>query len=100
MQLGIHFVNFTLPGGPSTIASTLAETADAAENGDVLLSRAAMALEELAEWVTAHARGDLVAAADAWADRAYVLGNGRIVLSGSGATLLADDNVRQAYLGL
>ena len=34
------------------------------------------------------------------ADRAYVLGNGRIVLSGTGAELLADDNVRQAYLGL
>ena len=34
------------------------------------------------------------------ADRAYVLGNGRIVLSGTGAALLADDNVRQAYLGL
>jgi len=34
------------------------------------------------------------------ADRAYVLGNGRIVLSGTGAALLADDNVREAYLGL
>jgi branched-chain amino acid transport system ATP-binding protein len=34
------------------------------------------------------------------ADRAYVLGNGRIVLSGTGAALLADDNVRQAYLGV
>jgi branched-chain amino acid transport system ATP-binding protein len=34
------------------------------------------------------------------ADRAYVLGNGRVVLSGTGAALLADDNVRQAYLGL
>src|SRR5664280_1979491 len=34
------------------------------------------------------------------ADRAYVLENGRIVLSGTGAALLADDNVRQAYLGL
>src|SRR5512143_3015165 len=34
------------------------------------------------------------------ANRAYVLGNGRIVLSGTGAALLADDNVRQAYLGL
>ena len=29
-----------------------------------------------------------------------MLGNGRIVLSGTGAALLADDNVRQAYLGL
>lgn len=34
------------------------------------------------------------------ADRAYVLGNGRIVLEGKGAELLADDHVRKAYLGL
>jgi branched-chain amino acid transport system ATP-binding protein len=34
------------------------------------------------------------------ATRAYVLENGRITLSGSGADLLADDRVRQAYLGL
>ncbi len=34
------------------------------------------------------------------ARRAYVLENGRIVLSGSGAELLADDRVRSAYLGL
>ena len=34
------------------------------------------------------------------ADRAYVLGNGRIVLTGTGSGLLADDNVREAYLGL
>ena len=33
-------------------------------------------------------------------NRAYVLENGRIVMSGSGATLLHDDRVRQAYLGL
>ena len=31
---------------------------------------------------------------------AYVLENGRIVMHGSGAELLADDRVRQAYLGL
>ncbi|MDW8467730.1 MAG: ABC transporter ATP-binding protein [Burkholderiales bacterium] len=31
---------------------------------------------------------------------AYVLENGRIVMSGSGAELLRDDRVRQAYLGL
>jgi branched-chain amino acid transport system ATP-binding protein len=31
---------------------------------------------------------------------AYVLENGRITLSGSGETLLADDRVRQAYLGM
>ena len=34
------------------------------------------------------------------ASRAYVLENGRITLAGSGAELLADDRVRQAYLGL
>jgi branched-chain amino acid transport system ATP-binding protein len=34
------------------------------------------------------------------AARAYVLENGRIVLSGSGEDLLHDDGVRQAYLGL
>ena len=33
-------------------------------------------------------------------DRAYVLENGRIVMSGSGESLLRDDRVRQAYLGL
>ena len=31
---------------------------------------------------------------------AYVLENGRVVMSGSGAALLGDDRVRQAYLGL
>jgi branched-chain amino acid transport system ATP-binding protein len=34
------------------------------------------------------------------ASRAYVLENGRITLTGTGAELLADDRVRQAYLGL
>ncbi len=34
------------------------------------------------------------------ADRAYVLENGRIVLKGTGAGLLADDHVRKAYLGM
>jgi len=34
------------------------------------------------------------------ASRAYVLENGRITLSGSGAELMADDRVRSAYLGL
>jgi len=34
------------------------------------------------------------------ADRAYVLENGRVTLSGPGADLLADDRVRQAYLGM
>jgi len=34
------------------------------------------------------------------ASRAYVLENGRVMLNGSGAELLADDRVRSAYLGL
>jgi branched-chain amino acid transport system ATP-binding protein len=34
------------------------------------------------------------------ADHAYVLENGRITLSASGAELLADDGVRRAYLGM
>ena len=34
------------------------------------------------------------------AAQAYVLENGRIVLSGTGSDLLHDDGVRQAYLGL
>jgi branched-chain amino acid transport system ATP-binding protein len=34
------------------------------------------------------------------ASRAYVLENGRITLSGAGQALLADDRVRQAYLGM
>lgn len=38
-----------------------------------LAKRAMMAIEELAEWIEAHEQADLVAAADAWADRMYVL---------------------------
>jgi len=35
MHVGIHFVNFTLPGAPGTIAATLAETARVADEGGV-----------------------------------------------------------------
>ena len=31
MELGIHFANFTLPGGPSAIGPILSDTARAAE---------------------------------------------------------------------
>ena len=41
-----------------------------------------------------------VAASLKLASRAYVLENGRIVISGTGAALLDDDRVRQAYLGI
>ena len=34
------------------------------------------------------------------ASRAYVLENGRVTLTGTGDELLADDRVRQAYLGM
>ncbi|MCU0260922.1 MAG: ATP-binding cassette domain-containing protein, partial [Ilumatobacteraceae bacterium] len=34
------------------------------------------------------------------ADRAYVLETGRIVATGTGAELLADDTVKRAYLGV
>src|SRR6202453_2232165 len=33
MELGIHFVNFTLPGGPEALAPALSATAQAAEEG-------------------------------------------------------------------
>jgi len=33
MRLGIHLANFTLPGGPSALAATLADTARAADQG-------------------------------------------------------------------
>jgi branched-chain amino acid transport system ATP-binding protein len=41
-----------------------------------------------------------VAQSLALAHRGYVLENGRIVMSGPGADLLADDGVRRAYIGL
>ena len=34
------------------------------------------------------------------ADQAYVMENGRVVLSGTGAQLLTDDSIKQAYLGI
>ena len=33
-------------------------------------------------------------------DRAYAMENGRIVLEGSGEKLMADDHVKEAYLGI
>ena len=41
-----------------------------------------------------------VAQSLAIADRGYVLENGRVAMSGTGAELLADDRVRKAYIGL
>jgi predicted HAD superfamily Cof-like phosphohydrolase len=60
----------------------------AAANGteDTLLSRAAMAVEELGEWLAANAKSDLVGAADALGDRMYIL-LGDSVASGLGSSL-------------
>jgi hypothetical protein len=56
------------------LAALSKELADAA-NGtqDSLLSRAALAVEELGEWLAANGQGDLLAAGDALGDRMYVL---------------------------
>jgi branched-chain amino acid transport system ATP-binding protein len=34
------------------------------------------------------------------ADRAYVLENGRVVMEGTGESLLGDEHVKTAYLGV
>lgn len=44
-----------------------------AGSDDILAQRMQMAIEELAEWIEAHVAGDLTAAADALADRGYLL---------------------------
>ncbi len=67
----------------------------------------ALVAEVLATIRTLHSQGmtillveQNVAASLKLADRAYVLENGSIVLEGSGAELLDDPRVREAYLGL
>ena len=40
---------------------------------DELMLRLCLELEEITEWLDAHLQNDLVAAADAWGDRLYVL---------------------------
>jgi predicted HAD superfamily Cof-like phosphohydrolase len=68
-----------LPGKPKAadfIGARIGQLGRLARRGadnDPFLERLALALEELSEWAMAHAEQDLVAAADAWADRAYVL---------------------------
>jgi predicted HAD superfamily Cof-like phosphohydrolase len=62
----------------------------AAMTDDLLLLRTALALEEMGEWLSAHHRGDLVAAADGWADRAYVL-LGDAVTAGLPTSLIFDE---------
>lgn len=53
------------------LAKEFAEIADG--DKDLLLCRAAMELEELSEWLLAHAQANLVNAADALGDRLYLL---------------------------
>jgi predicted HAD superfamily Cof-like phosphohydrolase len=53
------------------LANELARESDGEK--DLVLCRAAMAIEELAEWLRAHAQQDLTAAADAIGDRLYLL---------------------------
>ena len=55
---------------------------------------------QLAEELTVVLVEQNVAASLAIARHAYVLENGRVALAGSGAELMADERVRQAYLGL
>ena len=55
-----------------------------------LMSRSLMSLEETAEWLEAHVSHDIIAAADAWADRLYVL------LGDAIATGIPASNVFQA----
>ena len=55
-----------------------------------LMARSLMSLEETAEWLEAHVDEDINAAADAWADRLYVL------LGDAIATGLPASNVFQA----
>ena len=69
-----------LPGDPRMAASIAEQLRKVSRSltpaeirGDVLASRAMMAIEELTEWLQAHVDDDLIAAADAWADRSYVL---------------------------
>ena len=52
---------------------SLLASSHGAETDNQLLLRLGMALEELSEWLFAQARGSLMAAADAWADRLYIL---------------------------
>lgn len=55
-----------------------------------LPSRLSLALEEMAEWTEAHTTGDLVAVADAWGDRVYVL-LGDAVATGLPGTAIFDE---------
>jgi predicted HAD superfamily Cof-like phosphohydrolase len=61
--------------GATILVNQLAQRFTRIADGDkdLLLSRAAMELEELAEWLLAHAQANLVGVADALGDRLYLL---------------------------
>lgn len=55
------------------LEETLSKLRNLATDDDTLLSRLCLSFEETAEWLQSHINEDLVAAADAIGDRAYVL---------------------------
>ena len=57
----------------NVLRSALEKISNDTSQPSELRIRLCLALEELCEWVEAHVEGDLVAAADAWGDRCYVL---------------------------
>ncbi len=66
----------------------------------VVVAEVFRVIRQLASELTIMLVEQNVAASLKLAERAYVLENGRVALSGTGAELLADPRVRQAYLGL
>lgn len=69
----------------------IVDSFDAQENRkSQLVRRALMAIEEIAEWIEAHCDEDLIAVADAWGDRTYVL-IGDAVAAGLPADAIFDE---------
>ena len=54
MKLGIHFVNFTLPGGAPAIAPALAESARAADEGGIAVFSLMDHWFQMESFATAH----------------------------------------------
>jgi predicted HAD superfamily Cof-like phosphohydrolase len=76
--------------GTDLLKLSLAANDLGGQGGGPLLARLTFALEELAEWLFARARGDLAAAADAWADRLYVLLGDAVAAGLPAAALFAE----------